>query len=303
MKPIFNGTDRVLQTLLQEKNRKKKAPMLQRLAQECRLTVLDVLHDKGTGHWGGAASAAELLVALYFDAMNVRPEEPAWPDRDRLVVSKGHASAMLYTVLAHRGYFPSAELETFRQIDSRLQGHPCMNKTPGVEMSTGSLGHGTSVALGMALAARLLGKSYWTYVLLGDGDLNEGQTWEAVMAAAKFKPERLVALIDYNKVQLDGPSDEIMPMDPLPEKLRAFNWNVAPRVFDGNDASEVLDSLAWARSQDQWPVAVIYRTRKGHGVSFMENTAQWHGAVVDDATYVRARAELLATLETMEAGL
>ncbi len=303
MTPIIPGAGRTLEALLQEKDRKRKAAALQCLAQEFRLIVLEVLHERGTGHWGGAASAAELLVALYFDAMNVRPEDPRWPDRDRLVVSKGHASCMLYTVLAHRGYFPAAELGTFRQIDSRLQGHPCMRKTPGVEMSTGSLGHGTSVALGMALAARLQGRSYWTYVLLGDGDLNEGQTWEAIMAAAKFKPARFVALIDYNKVQLDGASDEIMPMDPLPEKLRAFNWEVAPRTFDGNDAGEVLDSLDWVKGGDNGPKAVIYKTRKGRGVSFMEDTALWHGAVVDDATFVRARAELLETLRLLEARL
>ena len=300
MMPIFPGAGRTLEALLQEKDRRRKAAALQCLAQEFRLVVLEVLHDRGTGHWGGAASASELLVALYFDAMSVRPGEPSWPDRDRLVVSKGHASCMLYTVLAHRGYFPPSELKTFRQIDSRLQGHPHMRKTPGVEMSTGSLGHGASVALGMALAARLQGKGYWTYVLLGDGDLNEGQTWEAIMAAAKFKPARLVALIDYNKVQLDGASDEIMPMDPLPEKLRAFNWNVAPKVFDGHDAADVLDSLDWVKSHGGGPTAVIFRTRKGRGVSFMENTALWHGAVVDDATYVRARAELLETLQGLE---
>jgi transketolase len=285
---------------LQERDRLKKARIVQRLAQQFRIEVLDTLHARGTGHWGGAASAAELLVALYFDAMNIHPEEPAWPDRDRLVLSKGHASCMLYTVLAHRGYFPPAELATFRQIDSRLQGHPCMRKTPGVEMSTGSLGHGLSVGLGMALAARRLGKSWWTYVLMGDGDLNEGQTWEAVMAAAKFKPERLVALIDYNKVQLDGPSDQIMPMDPLPEKLRAFNWNVAPISYDGHNATAVLESFDWVKQQRQWPVAVIYQTHKGRGVSFMEDNAQWHGAVIDGDTHTRARRELLATLRQLE---
>ena len=287
------------QTVLQEKDRPQKAALLQRLAQEFRITVLDILHEKGTGHWGGAASAAELLVALYFDAMNIRPEEARWPDRDRLVVSKGHASCMLYTVLAYRGYFPIEELKTFRQIDSRLQGHPCMNKTPGVEMSTGALGHGTSVALGMALAARLLGKNFWTYVLIGDGDLNEGQTWEAIMAAAKFKPERLVALVDYNKVQLDGPSDQIMPMDPLPDKLRAFNWNVAPVVYDGHNCAAVLESFDWVKKQRQWPVAVIYKTHKGRGVSFMEDNAFWHGSPVDDESYAKARKELLQTLEAL----
>jgi transketolase len=285
--------------ILQEKDRPKKAVQLQRFAQECRVTVLDILHQKGTGHWGGAASAAELLVALYFDAMNIRPAEPAWPERDRLVVSKGHASCMLYTVLASRGYFPTAELTTFRQIDSRLQGHPCMRKTPGVEMSTGALGHGMSVALGMALAARLLRSNFWTYVLLGDGDLNEGQTWEAIMSAAKYRPERLVALIDYNKVQLDGPSELIMPMDPLPDKLRAFNWNVAPAVCDGHQVGDILASFDWVREQRRWPVAVIYRTHKGRGVSFMEDNAHWHGAVIDDETYAKARRELLETLQSM----
>ena len=303
MEANASGTERLAQTVLSERDRSKKAHLVQRLAQEFRVTVLDTLHTKGTGHWGGSASVAEVLVALYFDAMQVRPEVPSWPERDRLVLSKGHASCMLYTVLAHRGYFPPAELATFRQIDSRLQGHPCMNKTPGVEMSTGSLGHGLSVGLGMALGARLQKKTWWTYVVMGDGDLNEGQTWEAVMAAAKFKPERLVALIDYNKVQLDGPSDKIMPMDPLPEKLRAFNWNVAPAVCDGHNAADVLASLGWARSQTQWPVAVVYKTHKGRGVSFMEDKAQWHGAPIDDATHSKARAELLATLRQLEGQL
>ena len=276
---------------------------MQWLAQRFRVAVLDILHEKGTGHWGGAASAAELLTALYFDAMNIRPDEPAWPDRDRLVVSKGHASCMLYAVLANRGYFPVDELSTFRQLNSRLQGHPCMNKTPGVEMSTGSLGHGLSVGLGMALGARLQKRSYLTYVLVGDGDLNEGQTWEAVMAAAKFRPERLVLLVDYNKVQLDGPSDEIMPLDPLPEKFRVFGWNVAPECYDGHDSAAILHSLAWAREQRQWPVAIIYRTHKGRGVSFMEDNAYWHGSPVDDATYAEARPELMAALERLEAQL
>jgi transketolase len=281
----------------------RKAARLQHLAQQFRVTVLDILHDKGTGHWGGAASAAELLVALYFDAMNVRPDEPAWPDRDRLVVSKGHASCMLYTVLANRGYFPVDELSTFRQLNSRMQGHPCMRKTPGVEMSTGSLGHGLSVALGMALAARLQKRRYWSYVLIGDGDLNEGQTWEAIMAGAKFRPERLVALVDYNKVQLDGPSDEIMPLDPLPDKFRAFGWNVAPELYDGHNVAEILRSLEWAREQERWPVVIVYRTHKGRGVSFMEDNAYWHGSPVDDASYAKARPELLAALARLEAEL
>ncbi|MCP4399054.1 MAG: transketolase [bacterium] len=279
---------------------KKKIATLQYQAQQFRLEVLDLLHEKGTGHWGGASSAAELLTTLYFHSMNIRPEEPAWPDRDRFVLSKGHASTMLYTVLAHRGYFPLEELSTFRQLNSRLQGHPCMNKTPGVEMSTGALGHGLSVTLGMALAARVQRKSYWNYVMLGDGCLNEGETWEGIMAAAKFKAERMVALIDYNKVQLDGPSDDIMPLDPLPEKFRAFHWNVAPKVYDGHDVADILDSFDWVQQQTVWPAAVIYKTHKGKGVSFMEDTHKWHGAPIDDENYAKARPELLARLKELE---
>ncbi len=279
---------------------KKKIATLQYQAQQFRLEVLDLLHEKGTGHWGGASSAAELLTALYFHSMNIRPEEPTWPDRDRFVLSKGHASTMLYTVLAHRGYFPLEELSTFRQLNSRLQGHPCMNKTPGVEMSTGALGHGLSVTLGMALAARVQRKSYWNYVMLGDGCLNEGETWEGIMAAAKFKPERMVALIDYNKVQLDGPSDDIMPLDPLPEKFRAFHWNVAPKVYDCHDVADILASFAWVQQQTVWPAAVIYKTHKGKGVSFMEDTHKWHGAPIDDENYAKARPELLARLKELE---
>jgi len=177
-----------------------------------------------------------------------------------------------------------------------------MKMTPGVDMSTGSLGHGLSIALGMALAARGRG-DWWTWALLGDGDLNEGQTWEAIMAAAKFRPERLVALIDYNKVQLDGPSDVIMPMDPLADKFRAFRWNVAPTVYDGHDMRAIFSSFDWMRAQREWPLAVIYSTHKGRGVSFMEDNSYWHGATIDDASYTKARAELLAALEKLEGEL
>lgn len=289
--------------LLKESDLARKTAAMECLAQRFRLEVLDILHEKGTGHWGGASSCAELLVALYYHQMRVRPEEPLWPERDRLVVSKGHASCMLYTVLAHRGYFPVEELATFRQLDSRLQGHPAMHLTPGVEMSTGSLGHGLSVGLGMALAARVLARNYWTFVLLGDGDLNEGQTWEAVMAAAKYRPARLALLVDYNKVQLDGPSDEIMPLDPLPDKFRAFNWQVAPRLYDGHRVAEILESFAWLEAHAGGPAAIIYRTHKGRGVSFMEDNAHWHGAPIDDASYCRARPELEARLAELEARL
>jgi len=289
--------------VLAEQDRGKKAAMIQYLAQKFRVDVWDILHDKGTGHWGGASSVAEILTTLYFDTLNVRPNEPRWPDRDRVVLSKGHASAMLYTVLANRGFFPTEELHTFRQINSRLQGHPCMNETPGVDMSTGALGHGMSVSLGMALAARLQKKSYWTYVIMGEGCLDEGQTWEALMAAAKFKPERLVALIDFNGYQLDGSSDEIMPLAPLFEKFHAFQWNVSPTVFNGHDVTNVLRALEWVKQQNQWPVVVIFKTKKGRGISFTEDTHKFHGAVIDDQTYAKGRPELMKTLAELEVAL
>jgi transketolase len=289
--------------VLAEKDRGKKAAMMQYLAHKLRVDVWDILHEKGTGHWGGASSVAEMLTTLYFDALNVRPQDPRWADRDRLVLSKGHASAILYAVLAARGFFPMEELHTFRQIDSRLQGHPCMKDTPGVDMSAGALGHGMSVSLGMALAARLQKKSYWSYVIMGEGCLDEGQTWEAFMAAAKFKPERLVALIDYNGFQLDGSSDEIMPLGPLFEKFYAFQWNVAPTVFNGHEVRDILRALEWVKQQNSWPVAVIFKTKKGRGISFTEDTHKYHGAVIDDQTYAKGRPELLATLAELEAAL
>lgn len=292
-----------LAAVLGETDRARKAVKLQALAQQMRLDVFDLLHAKGTGHWGGASSVTELLTALYFDAMRVRPEEPRWADRDRLILSKGHASAILYTVLAGRGYFPAAELPTFRQINSRLQGHPCMLDTPGVDMSAGALGHGMSIGLGMAMAAQLQRKSYWTYVIMGEGCLNEGQTWEAIMAGAKFRPPRLVALIDYNRFQLDGASGDIMPLEPLADKFRAFGWNVAEKLHDGHSLPNIFDSFEWIRAQSRWPVAVIYETHKGHGVSATTDTHKFHGAPIDDATYAKGRPELLRTLAELEAAL
>ncbi len=288
---------------LVEASREKKAAMLQYLAHKFRIDVWDVLHDKGTGHWGGASSAAELLTTLYFDVMNVRPEDPRWPDRDRLILSKGHASAILYTVLAYRGFFSPAELDSFRQINSRLQGHPNMKDTPGVDMSAGALGHGMSIGLGMALAARLQQKPYWTYVIMGEGCLDEGQTWEAFMAAAKFKPERLVALIDYNGYQLDGSSQDIMPLAPLFEKFQAFRWNVMPTVCNGHQIADVMQSFDWIKRQTEWPVAVIYQTKKGRGVSFTEDTHKFHGAPIDDQSFAKGRPELEKTLAELEAAL
>lgn len=270
------------------------------LAAYFRIKMFDVLHQRGTGHWGGASSATELTTALYFARMNINPNNPTWSDRDRFILSKGHASINYYTILAHRGYFSTEDLVGFRTLNSHLQGHPSMRKTPGVDMSTGALGHGLSVGLGMALASQLSNRSYWTYILSGEGCLNEGQTWEAVMMAAKYRPKRLVYMIDYNKVQLDGSADEIMPLDPLREKFIAFGWNVAPCVYDGHDSKDILESFSWMDSDNQWPKVVVYKTVKGKGVDFMEHKHTWHGAPIDLTSYEKGRPQLVADFERKE---
>ncbi len=292
-----------VKNMLAKPERAFNAAELAALAAHFRVVMFDLLHDRGTGHWGGAASCAELTTCLYFNRLKLKTAEPLWADRDRFILSKGHASANLYTVLANRGFFPVSELSSFRQLDSRLQGHPCMNKLPGIDMSTGALGHGLSVGLGMALASKLSGKSYWTYVLTGEGCLDEGQSWEAIMSAAKFKCEHFVLLVDHNKVQLDGSEDEIMPLGSLSDKLSSFGWNVCPQSFDGNVTTDVLASFEWMDAPGPWPKAVIYDTVKGKGVSFTEGKNTWHGAVIDDDSYAKGIVELQADLERKEAAL
>jgi transketolase len=287
--------------ILQEQNIDCKAAKIQYFAQKCRINIFDMIRKRGNGHWGGSASVTEILTTLYFHIMNIDSTNPKWEDRDRLILSKGHAAPILYTLLANRGYFDVAELMTFRQLNSRLQGHPCMNKTPGVEMSTGALGHGLSVGLGIALAAKVLKKKYWTFIIVGDGCLNEGQSWEAIMATAKFRPERMVIIVDYNKVQLDGPSSEIMPLDPLPEKFKAFNLNVSDKIFDGHSVLEIMKSWDWMQKNQDAPSVVIYKTHKGKGISFMEDQSKWHGAPIDDNSYALGRAELLSHLKNLQA--
>ena len=288
---------------LAERDAGRKAALLSALAARFRIEMIDILHDRQTGHWGGASSACEIVTALYFHRLAVDPAEPRKPGRDRFVLSKGHASLLLYTVLAHRGYFDPAILGSFRAADSKLQGHPCMNKTPGVDMSTGALGHGLSVGTGMALGSKLSGLGWNTYVMVGEGCLNEGQSWEAVMTAAKYRAPGLTLLVDYNGVQLDGTSRDIMPLDPLPDKLRAFGWNVLPEVYDGHDAAAVLRSFGDLDRSGPWPRAVVYRTVKGKGVSFMEGKNTWHGSPVDDESWNRARPELVAAYEAALASL
>jgi transketolase len=287
--------------IILEKDILQKAAKIQYLAQLCRIEVFDIIHKLGNGHWGGSASVAEILATLYFQMMTVNPEQPCRDNRDRLVVSKGHAAPMLYSILAHRGFFPVEELQSLRKLGSRLQGHPCMNQTPGIEMSTGALGHGISVALGMALSSKILNHKYWSFVIVGDGCLNEGQSWEAIMSTAKFKPSRFAILVDYNKVQLDGPCDEIMPLDPLIEKFKAFRVNVCATVFDGHNVDEILRSWEWMQNHQIEPMVVIFKTHKGKGVSFMEDNHKWHGAPIDNEAYDKGRKELINRLQELEA--
>ena len=277
---------------MQMNEQEKKILRIRYTAQKSRLEVFEMIHKRGNGHWGGSASCAELLATLYFHILNVDPNHPLWEDRDRVILSKGHAAPMLYNILAHKGFFPLEELSTFRALNSRLQGHPCMLETHGVDLSTGPLGHGISVGTGMALAARIRQKKYWTFVITGEGCLNEGQSWEAIMSAAKFKPARLVIMIDYNKVQLDGAGDEIMPLEPLTDKFRAFNLNVAPVVYDGHQVSAIMQSWEWAQQNQEEPCVIIYRTHKGKGVSFTEDKHQWHGCPIDEASFIAGKKEL-----------
>ena len=285
------------QRLLAESDPARKAALAAALARRFRVEMLDILRMKQTGHWGGASSACELVTALYFHRMLIDPAKPLWEDRDRFVLSKGHASLLLYTVLAHRGFFEPGLLERFRDLDSPLQGHPSMAKTPGVDMSTGALGHGLSIGLGMALGAGLSGRNFRTYVMVGEGCLDEGQTWEAIMCAAKYRPRGLHLLVDLNGVQLDGTSEEIMPLEPLEDKFRAFGWKVLPGTRDGHDMRAILRSFDELDEIEGWPKAVLYRTVKAKGVSFMEGKNVWHGSPVDEDAYSAARPELVAAYE------
>ncbi len=248
---------------------------LQEAARRVRRHIVQMIGKAGSGHPGGSLSAVEVLVALYFQVMRHRPQEPRWSDRDRFILSKGHAAPALYAVLAEAGYFPVEELGTLRQLGSRLQGHADMTKTPGVEMSAGSVGMGLSFGIGTALAARLDGKAHHTYIMLGDGECDEGQIWEAAMSAAHFKVDNLTAIVDRNDIQLTGWSRDVMDLEPLSEKWRAFGWHTIE--IDGHDLSEVMAALGEAGGVRGRPAVIIAHTVKGKGVSFMENNPQFHG--------------------------
>lgn len=251
---------------------------LQELASKActiRQDIIRMLSESKSGHPGGSLSAADIVTTLYFYEMKVDPANPKWPDRDRFVLSKGHAAPVLYAALAEKGYFPREELLTLRKTGSRLQGHPSMKHLPGVEMSTGSLGQGLSAANGMALAARLDGKGYRVHVILGDGEIQEGQVWEAAMAAAHYKLDNVVAFLDHNGLQIDGSTEDVMSPEPVADKWRAFGWHV--EVINGHDFTEIINALQKAKQVKGKPTMIIANTVKGKGVSFMENQVGWHG--------------------------
>ena len=266
------------------------AQSLRDLCATLRRELIDVLHDKQTGHPGGSLSCCEILATLYFQQMNIDPEDPRMEGRDRLVLSKGHAAPMLYLCLAHRGFFPIEEMDTLRQLNSRLQGHPCAHKTPGVELSTGPLGLGLSAGAGLAAAARLSGAQNHVYVVLGDGEIQEGAIWEAAMTASKFKLNNLIAILDHNGVQLDGTNEEIMPMGDIGAKFSAFGWHVLHA--DGHDIPSLINAYQEAAAYSRGPVLILAKTIKGKGCSFMEGKNIWHGKPISGEEYQKAKAEL-----------
>ena len=264
---------------------------LQKLANEVRKGIVTAVHSAKAGHPGGSLSAAEVYIYLYFEEMNIDPKDPQKADRDRFVLSKGHTAPGLYSVLAHRGFFPVEDLKTLRKIGSYLQGHPCLQHTPGIDMSSGSLGQGVSAAVGMALSAKISNDSYRVYTLLGDGEIQEGQVWEAAMIAGHRKLDNLIVIVDNNGLQIDGNIDDICSPYPIDEKFRAFNFHVI-NVEDGNDFDALRTAFKEAREIQGMPTAIILKTVKGKGVSFMENQAGWHGKAPNDEEYKIAMEEL-----------
>ena len=267
-------------------------------ACKVRMGVVEATHGAKAGHPGGSLSAADLFTYLYFKEMNVDPKNPKWEDRDRFVLSKGHTAPGLYSALALRGFFPVEDLPTLRHIDSYLQGHPNMNTVPGVDMSTGSLGQGISCACGMALGAKHQGKAFRVYTLLGDGEIQEGQVWEACMFAAHYKLDNLCVIVDNNGLQIDGDVAKVMSPYPIVDKLAAFGFHV--EAIDGHDFEQLEAAMNTARATKGQPTAIVMKTTKGKGVSYMENQAGWHGKAPNDAEYVQAMQELNAALAEVE---
>lgn len=264
---------------------------LKKMANEVRKGIIEGVHSAKAGHPGGSLSAADVFTYLYFKEMNIDPKDPKNPDRDRFVLSKGHTAPGLYSALAHRGYFPVEDLKTLRHIGSHLQGHPCIAHTPGIDMSSGSLGQGISAAVGMALAAKLQEKDYRVYTLLGDGEIQEGQVWEAAMFAGHRNLNNLTVIVDNNGLQIDGNIEDVCSPYPIDKKFEAFNFNVI-NVKNGNDMEQLEAAFEKARQTKGMPTAIIMKTVKGKGVSFMENQASWHGAAPNDEQYEIAMKDL-----------
>ena len=271
---------------------------LQTLACKVRIGIVESTNAAKCGHPGGSLSAADLFTYLYFKELNVDPTNPKWDDRDRFVLSKGHTAPGLYAALALRGFFPVEDLITLRKVGSYLQGHPNMNTVPGVDMSTGSLGQGISTACGMALAAKVQGKSHRVYTLLGDGEIQEGQVWEAFMLASHYKLDNLCVIIDNNGLQIDGDVAKVMSPYPIVDKLEAFGFHV--QAIDGHDMAQIDAAMEQAKTIKGQPCAIVMKTVKGKDVSFMENNAGWHGVAPNDAQYEQAMSELKAKLEELE---
>ena len=273
---------------------------LKQKANEVRKGIVTSVHSAKAGHPGGSLSAADMFTFLYFEEMNIDPKNPKKEDRDRFVLSKGHTAPGLYSVLANRGYFPVEDLTTLRKLGSYLQGHPCMQETPGVDMSSGSLGQGISAAVGMALAGKLDNKDYRVYTLLGDGEIQEGQVWEASMFAGARKLDNLVVIVDNNGLQIDGKIEDVCSPYPIDKKFEAFNFNVIN--IDGHDFDQIRNALKAARECKGMPTAIIMKTTKGKGVSFMENNAGWHGKAPNDEEYATAMADLEAIDKQLKEG-
>ncbi len=264
---------------------------LQKMANEVRKGIVTAVHSAKAGHPGGSLSAADVFTYLYFEEMNIDPKDPKNPDRDRFVLSKGHTAPGYYSAMAHRGYFPVEDLTTLRKLGSHLQGHPCMQHIPGIDMSSGSLGQGISAAVGMALAGKMDKKEYRVYTLLGDGEIQEGQVWEAAMFAGHRKLDNLVVIVDNNGLQIDGNIADVCSPYPIDKKFEAFNFHVI-NVADGNDMDQLRAAFAEARTVKGMPTAIVMKTVKGKGVSFMENQASWHGVAPNDEQYAVAMADL-----------
>ena len=271
-----------------------KIAELKKKAIEIKLDILEEVFSASSGHPGGSMSIAEILTYLYFVEMKVDPKNPKWEDRDRFVLSKGHCAPGLYAALAEKGFFPKEDLKTFRKVDSYLQGHPDMKGVPGVDMSSGSLGLGISTACGMALSGKIYNKDYRVYSVLGDGEIAEGQVWEAAMFASHYKLDNLCAFVDFNGLQIDGAIVDVMNSTPIDEKFKAFGWNVI--VIDGHDFNQIEAAVEAAKATKGQPTMVVCKTTKGKGVSFMENNAGWHGKAPNAEEYEKAVAELKAQL-------